>query len=129
RVDGKIVSATVSTVIQRDSRDTESTVSNTTLKYRANIRYVYTVAQRDFTSAAITLGWSPLYGSAEDAQAITARYPVGAHVDVYYDPGNPDAAVLQRGMKEGTLSPLILATMFGIGSAAFFWAFATMHVS
>ncbi|MDR3487705.1 MAG: DUF3592 domain-containing protein [Bradyrhizobium sp.] len=127
RVTGKVVSATVSTVNDRDSRDTGSTVNHTTTKFRANIHYTYSVAQCDYTSTAVTLGWTPLYGFRQDAQAVTSKYAVGTPVDVYYDPGNPYTAVLQPGMKDGTQSSLIFSAMFGGGGAIFFWAFAIMH--
>ena len=124
---GKIVSAAVSTVYERNSGDTESTINRTAKKYRADIQYAYRVGQRDFAAAAISLGWAPLYGFARDAEAVIAKYPAGTKVDVYYDPANPERAVLQPDSRDGVLAPLIFATIFGVGSAIFVWAFATMR--
>jgi len=124
---GKIIAAAVSTVIERNPTDTESTLNRTTKKYRADIQYTYRVGQRDLAAAAITLGWAPLYGLARDAEAVVARYPAGAEVDVYYDPANPELCVLEPNSRGGVLAPLIFAMIFGVGSAIFFWAFATLQ--
>jgi len=124
---GKIISATVSTVHEHERGDTEGTISRTTKKYRADVQYAYRVGQLGFASAAITMGWTPLYGFARDAEAVVAKYPVGTKVDVYYDPENPEVAVLQPGSKDGVLTPLIFAIVFGVGSALFVWVFATMR--
>jgi len=124
---GKIVSAVVTTVHERDPKDSGSTIDRTTKKYRADILYAYRVGQGGFVAAAITLGWVPLYGFARDAEAVVAKYPTGAEVDVYYDPANPEVAVLQPENRDGALAPLIFALIFGVGSAIFVWAFATMR--
>jgi len=124
---GKIVAAAVSTVIERNPTDTGSTLNRTTKKYRADIQYTYRVGQRDFAAGAISLGWEPLYGFARDAEAVVAKYPAGANVDVSYDPANPERAVLEPDSKGGVLAPLIFAMIFGVGSAVFFWAFATLR--
>ena len=124
---GKIVAAAVTTVYERNPGDTASTLNRATKKYRADVRYTYRVGQRDFAAAAITLGWAPLYGFARDAEAVVAKYPAGANVDVYYDPAQPETAVLQPESRDGTLTPLIFAMIFGVGSALFTWVFATMR--
>jgi hypothetical protein len=36
------------------------------------------------------------YQKRQDAQAIVARYPVGAQVEVFFDPAKPGQSVLQR---------------------------------
>lgn len=124
---GKIVAAAVSTIYERNSGDTESTLNRTTKKYRADVQYTYRVGQRDFAAAAITLGWAPLYGFARDAEAVVAKYPAGAEVDVYYDPANPELCMLEPESRGGVLAPLIFAMIFAVGSAVFVWAFATMR--
>ena len=126
---GQIVSASVSTIYETPQVDTESTISRTTKKYRADIRYTYRVGQSDFSATALNLGGLPLYGFARDAEAVTAQYPVGTHVDVYHDPANPEVAILRPEDKGGTLSPLIFGAIFGVGGAIFLWAFATMQVA
>jgi hypothetical protein len=124
---GKIVSAAVTTIRERDPSDSASAVDRTTKKYRADILYAYRVGQNGFVATAISMGWAPLYGLARDAEAVVAGYPAGAKVDVYYDPANPEIAVLQPDSKDGVLMPLIFALIFGVGSAAFVWVFATMR--
>lgn len=124
---GKIVSAVVTAIYERDATDSASSIDRTTKKYRADILYAYRVGPSGFVATAVTLGWTPLYGFARDAEAVVANYPAGAKVDVYYDPANPEIAVLQPDSRDGVLTPLIFGLIFGVGSAIFAWVFATMR--
>jgi hypothetical protein len=73
----------------------ESTVG-TKRSFTARVRYDYVVGGRGYTNRAI--GFSDAGGSSRDsAEGVVARYPSGATVPVYYDPADPQNAVLERG--------------------------------
>ncbi len=67
-----------------------------TTTYRPLIMYSYAVSGIRFMSSRIAFH---SLGSRDRAEAtrITARYPIGTSVDVFYDPQNPEQAVLERG--------------------------------
>ena len=90
-----------------------------TLRYRVDLRYAYRVGSRDFVGTSWAWGWTPIYGLRELAEKVTARYPRGQNVTVYYDPAQPDVAVLEPANRQGSLAPLIFAAIFAIGGAAF----------
>jgi Protein of unknown function (DUF3592) len=75
---------------------TESRVSFTRdsngVNKSAVVRYAYTVAATPFAGGRINIG-----NSTGNPDKAVARYPRGAEVMVYYDPGKPDLAVLEPG--------------------------------
>ena len=83
-----------------ESRVAHSTHTDTegdsTDSYTPYIEYTYQVAGQDYTGRDLTFGFTQGYGNASKAQAILAKYPVGAQVNVYYDPAEPQKAVLER---------------------------------
>ena len=90
-----------------------------TLRYRVDLRYAYRLGTRDFVGTNRAWGWTPIYGLREQAEKVTARYPRGQTVTVYYDPIEPDVAVLEPTSRQGSLAPLIFAAIFAVGGAAF----------
>ncbi|MCC7358104.1 MAG: DUF3592 domain-containing protein [Anaerolineales bacterium] len=60
-----------------------------------NVTYQYAVGARTYTSNRVSFGPASAFGGYT-AQNVQARYPVGQAVTVYYDPGNPSEAVLER---------------------------------
>ncbi len=93
----------------------------TTRMYTANVRYRYAVNGVQYHSGRVSLGDSST-SSAADKRAIAERYPVGSQVTVYYDPDQPQDALLEVGPVLITYIPLVfglLATIAGI--LAFFW--------
>lgn len=94
-----------------------------TLRYRVDLRFAYRVGSRDFVGTNWGWGWTPIYGLRELAEKVTARYPKGQTVTVYYDPTQPDVAVLEPASRQGSLAPLIFAAIFAIGGAAFLMFF------
>ena len=87
--------------------DATSGSSSRTRSYRTNIEYTYTVAGNTYTGRQIRLGVTKS-GSQSSAQAIADRYPIGAKVEVHYDPRNPGDAAIERSTKS-PLIPLVLA--------------------
>ena len=62
------------------------------------VEYQYRVGKRKYRGRRITIGEKT---SGFELEAILARYPVGAAVTVYYDPANPQTAVLERDLPAG----------------------------
>ncbi len=65
--------------------------------YKAEINYSYTVDGRRHRGNKLTFLESSWSSPARAAQ-VQAQYPVGAVVDVYYDPQNPARTVLEPGV-------------------------------
>jgi hypothetical protein len=80
------VSHSVHTDTDGDSRDS----------YTPTVEYTYQVAGQEYTGGDITFGFKQGYGNASKAQTVVGKYPVGAQVSVYYDPADPQQAVLER---------------------------------
>ncbi|MFN3386480.1 MAG: DUF3592 domain-containing protein [Candidatus Thermochlorobacter sp.] len=82
---------------------------------RLTIEYEYSVAGRRFQSAQLAPTFM-LYNAREMAN----KYPVGAAVTVYYNPDNPEEAVLER-QSAVAWGPLLMgAVCIGIAAILFF---------
>ncbi len=57
------------------------------------VEYEYHVGGRKYRGKRITIGEKT---SSYELESLLARYPVGTAVTVYYDPANPQTAVLER---------------------------------
>jgi Protein of unknown function (DUF3592) len=77
----------------------------------ANIRYRYRVADKDYESASLNLGVSRMMPRGA-AAAYVARYPVGAHVDVTYDPTAPENAALEPGNAQDLTAQIVFLVVF-----------------
>ena len=64
--------------------------------YESDIAYSYTVEGKNYSSTKITVGDGSLDNNVSKAKRLQAEYPVDKEVDVYYDPGLPESAVLDR---------------------------------
>lgn len=69
---------------------------NTSYAYYPSVTYEYQVADQVYTGKRIAFGGIVASGSSAKAAAELARFPVGGQVTVYYDPGKPGEAVLER---------------------------------
>jgi hypothetical protein len=113
---GQIVEADVhhsrSTDSEGDSRDS----------YTPHVRYTYHANGADYTGDKITFGFVSGYGSESKARAGLMKYPIGGQVPVYYDPANPEKAVLERKAGGSTAGMIIgialLVVAFCIGCPA-----------
>jgi hypothetical protein len=77
--------------------------------YDAVVRYAYTVQGQEYEGAQDDLTY---VSNAQDAaQAIVARYQVGASVLVYYDPQAPQRALIDRSIRPHHLVGLSLADL------------------
>lgn len=101
-----------------EGRITESEVVRydaTTSRYDFLVRYSYNVDGRDYTHNVATL--YTLSGKAE-CEALLEKFPAGTNAPVYYDPQNPQDAVLVTGAdarKGKEKGELILGTAALIG--------------
>ena len=96
-VPGKIVSAkSVMRKVRRNGADPGD--DDTELRNFADIAYEFTVENHQVRGSRVSIGED--LGNLEVAETL-ARYPAGRSVTVYYNPANPEQAVLEREMPEG----------------------------
>ena|SRR3989338_1025260 len=69
-------------------------VLSSSIWYRANIKYIFSVIGFDYTGSQIFLndGWS---GNATKIHVLLNKYPNEKQVTVYYNPNNPGDCVLE----------------------------------
>lgn len=98
RGEGQVVRSLVAPSAETDGE-------GTTDVYRAEVHYRYEAsgALRSGRYVSVTDRESP---SRARAEGRSARYPEGARVTVFYDPADPDRAVLERGAGSGPLALL-----------------------
>lgn len=88
-VTGRIVS---SRVVAQDSSDGHGF----NREWRIDIDYSYTVNGQAYKNNRIQ-ALLPRFYAEEDALAVQRRFPAGAEVPVFYDPGKPASSVLIAG--------------------------------
>ena len=80
--------------------------------YSPEVTFVYVAADdRSHEGRTIKFGENS-YGSERKAQEILSRYPLGQTVTVFYDPENPDKAVLEPGVSGGSYIVLGIGVLF-----------------
>jgi hypothetical protein len=87
-VRGKVVSSGVDSYQKTED-------NRTTTLYTAAVEYAYQVHGVEYHSRQINLGMTTA-GSQGGAEKVAARYPMGAEVEVHYDPANPATAALEN---------------------------------
>ncbi|QAU46411.1 DUF3592 domain-containing protein [Bradyrhizobium guangzhouense] len=80
------------------------------------IRYRYRAGGRDLESDQVAIGGQPMMTRVL-AGKLVGRYPVGAHVDVYVDPKNPEQALLEPAEPRNITASVALAIAFGLAAA------------
>jgi hypothetical protein len=80
------------------------------------IRYRYRAGGQDLEGDQVQIGGVPLTTRVLAGRLI-ARYPVGAHVDVYVDPGNPKNALLEPAAAGNIAAQLAFTVVFGFAAA------------
>ena len=94
-----------SSVVDR-STDSEGGTS-----YSPEVDYEYTVNDQRFSADRIKFGENS-YSSRRQAEDVVARYPVGQTVAVYYDPVEPETAVLEPGVSSGSYIVIGIGAIF-----------------
>jgi hypothetical protein len=64
--------------------------------FSPKVRYSYTVGATEYSSERIAFGYGKTFNSESAALASIQKYSQGSLVTVYYNPENPDEAVLER---------------------------------
>jgi hypothetical protein len=83
-------------------------------RYQLDLRYAYQVGKRDFVGTAANWGATAIYGLRDVAEKAAAQYHKGQPVTVHYDPDWPGQAVLEPDDRQGSLAPLIGATICAV---------------
>ena len=73
--------------------------------YKAHVTYTFSVNGQTYTGDKVVFG-DARSGNQPQEQAVVSRYTAGAPVEVFYDPLQPQQAVLQRKTR-GSISYLI----------------------
>ncbi|MCC5830510.1 MAG: DUF3592 domain-containing protein [Phycisphaeraceae bacterium] len=85
----------------------------------SRIQYSYRVDGVTYTSDVVALGGNYDTSEGTPARERLERYPVGAQVEVYYNPQNPEEACLEREIEGEWLIVLVSAVFLLVGSALF----------
>lgn len=111
---------------EREEADDERSdgLAQVTMRYRADVRFSYTVNGRVFHADRWKWGLTAYYPDEAAAAAVIARYRAGAPVRVFYNPANPGEAVLEPGNSGGSFAQLVFAVMFAGAGALMWWAFS-----
>jgi len=88
----------------------ESKVSSDSNDLLPHIKYCYSVEQQTFRQVLEFSG--DITPSQEFAKSYVDKYPVGARVQVYYNPADPEIATLEPGLGKGDW--LVLAIGLGM---------------
>jgi hypothetical protein len=95
-VQGTIMESWIEESTTSDEEGTE------TRRYAPKVRYRYTVMGVEYLGDRIAFG-PGRSGNRASAEKVLARYPKGSATLVYYDPNNPDEAVLERSLSRAFL--------------------------
>lgn len=105
----------VSVLVKRDSSHGRASGSMQR-RYFAEVTYRYTVDGRSYTGKRYSLGQGNRYGdrypTGEEARTAVMDLTTGSAIAVYFDPWNPQQAVLRPGIDWGTAVPLVLGIVF-----------------
>ncbi len=99
---GKVLNSKV-----ESERDSDGTT------YRAEIQFEYSVNNQAYTSDTYRFGTMGMSDSTE-ANNIVREFPVGANVTVYYDPTDPQRAILKPGVSDSDRFMLLFLTPFNL---------------
>ena len=98
---GRVVKTWVQETIERDDD------GFTEYKYTPHIQYEYSAGGARYTGERLNFGFTSVYGEMGPAEEALDLYPMGSQVTVYYNPEQPQDAVLDREMQGGVLGYVI----------------------
>jgi len=122
---GRITLADIAMEQRTENDDDSSRPTRTIRLYRPDLRFSYAVDGREFHGSTWRWGWTALHSDEASARKEIAKYAVGAQVPVFYDPAQPETAVLEPANRSGSAATLVFGGLFVIGGALMFWVFAT----
>ena len=99
---GTVISSDIDQESKTDSYEKQ------TVSYRANVVYSYLVDGKAFRSNRIAF---ETYSTSQKGKALTIvnRYPAGEIITVYYDPANPNSAILEKGTGNTVYPAIVIA--------------------
>ena len=84
--------------------------------YVLDIKYVYKVLEQSYENNQFSFGSEGTgYDTQKKAEGILAKYPVGSQVTIYYEPNNPQQAVLERKYDSTGAILAVIVGVLGIG--------------
>ncbi len=84
--------------------------------YVVNIRYTYTVLGQIFEGGQFSFGSEGTgYDTRNRAEKVIAQYPAGSQATIYYDPNNPQQAVLERKYDSTGATLAVILGVIGTG--------------
>ncbi len=93
-------------------------------RFRPIVRYAFEVRGRTYESERISIGAATGTESSEaqDARRVVERYPLGAEVDVWFDPRDPGRSVLVPGIPRAEIVVAVVAGVALVGIGMFLLA-------
>lgn len=102
-----------SEVVEHEDTDSDG---GSTVTYEPVVEYQYSVMGQPFTGKRIAFGANRF--NFKKAVEIAARYPLGARVNVYYNPEKPKDSTLETSASGGKLFVIFGAVMAAVGLVA-----------
>jgi hypothetical protein len=96
---------------QVTSSEVERSTDSEGTSYLPQVDYAYTVNDVRYSGERVNFGQNS-YSSRRGAEEVVARYPAGQTVAVYYDPVEPESAVLEPGVSSGSYIVLSIGGCF-----------------
>jgi hypothetical protein len=106
KTQGEVLSAQVQ---ESTNTDTDGRTSTT---YRPFITYRYFVGDQEYLGDRLRFGGSIYTSDRSGAENTVRQYTPGTVIDVYYDPDNPEDAVVERDLSSGLVAFLAVAGVF-----------------
>lgn len=94
--------------------------------YHAKVEYEYIVSETKYSSNQISFGKTGS-NKPEYARQLVNQYPKGKIVDVYYDPEDPETAVLVPGKSLASYAQLLVGVILTIISCLLFFRRNAAH--
>jgi hypothetical protein len=101
------------TIVESNVATGEQTVKGVRVtKYLTEISYDYAVGGKTFSGGRISFDPS-MHVTAESAEAVVNRYPVGSEQPVHYDPADPTQSTLVPGIETTSYAMYLIPLFFG----------------
>ncbi|MBE0684562.1 MAG: DUF3592 domain-containing protein [Anaerolineaceae bacterium] len=94
-----------------DAQTTTDEDGYQTTTYIANILFEYQVNKASFKCDCINFDYGMRTSNRSKQQAIVEQYPAGSQVTVYYDPDDPEQAVLEKRVN-GVFTTIMVSAVF-----------------
>ncbi len=109
KVEGEIIGAYIRDLPVPESKTRNHLTPDIVYEYAAKSGKSYFSNRFSYIDTSLFPRISENYhaGSYEDVKDFLSKYPVGAKVEVFYDPRHPSEAVLDKGLKMPVFVPLI----------------------